>query len=598
MPSMDYDRLRKEVLRRMQLPRHDTAGRRLVLKDHTIRTRGAPPTLEHAFRVDTVFDVITWEIDDTYPAQWLKMADPWPPSVVPEIWDKNSYAVPLTDETYGIALQYIGILDHLRPRYVDRAASLCGTKACVHSATLKRMFRTHKKEAEIKYRKLRNLDPLPTSPDENLKVYKPLATPGGSDLSHRFAVEDASKYPELGLPIWWPNVITWPVSNAYPAWLLDELKWFMGAQKIRGVNVAPLDEFAYKMARKFIRSLNKAVRTIGTVSDRDADVAKGDKVITWANCTREDPDKAAYLEITKDFDVENALTWEEHDGIGRVCRFSKEGTFPLTTERILEAVRNSSISWRNRLLERQYIVGKKWTVQKEDVASVGVALLGFTGHAAIMYCPAPTIRGGKGTAEEWFYVDSWQQPPLKGQYADEFGQLARQMAALGKKIVHLPSKVMQEGEGSCAPVSLMKAFAVAHMIDAVNRPPPSLEALFKALTNPKLDVRLHETPAHYLKLCSRMGIGEADWPLNMPTQKELMTGGFKFIEAKLVLLAATGLHVDDAGRSAVHAVAQGIKENGEFDNHWLEKNACYAKLAHRLMRIHEVNKWEIYGPGE
>ena len=40
-------------------------------------------------------------------------------------------------------------------------------------------------------------------------------------------------------------------------------------------------------------------------------------------------------------------------------------------------------------------------------------------------------------------------------------------------------------------------------------------------------------------------------------------------------------------QEAVKAVATGFKKNGEVNYDWLDENVCFAKLAHRLIRIHE-----------
>jgi hypothetical protein len=607
-PTLDYTLLRDEVLRKMQSPPALTTP---PDGEFFIVTRMAIPELKHTFEVEGSNHrrLVWYRLDgittgkEPHPAQWLNLADPFPFKIKA---DRYSYYVDLTRETYSIALQYIAILNGLRPKYVDRTATLCGTKGCMHYATLKRKFRQKRTLLYNRYRYIvMEMPEMPTE-GEMPKFYEQsgLTTSLGS-LYHRFTIEDAEQYPDLDLPWWW-QVITWPVTNAYPAWLLNEVDWFPRQAHVMysstgRVNVVPVTEFTYLAAQKFIGELDKVMQTIGRISGRDADALDEDQIVRWGDCN--DADKEAYLEVTKDFDVENALTWYEEEGSGRVCTFSKEGTTTPTVNRILKAVHGSNISWRGSLFTKRvadHVPPYEWHVSKKLLKRVGVGLLLFDGHDTVVYCPA--LHNGR--AEEWFYVDSWRQPPLTGEDADEFRELKEAVARKSRgsvtDIQHLPSLRLQYDEGSCSAISLMKAFAVAHMIHVVNQPQwLSLETFFEALTTAA--PRLGQSTAHYLELCSAWGINDVA-TLTLFTRSKLMDNGFKDAEARIVLHAAAGDRGFDDNEevyrrrcSAVHAVAQGMDERGKKDLNWLEKNACFAKLAHRLLPIHLVKSFAFYG---
>jgi hypothetical protein len=209
-----------------------------------------------------------------------------------------------------------------------------------------------------------------------------------------------------------------------------------------------------------------------------------------------------------------------------------------------------------------------------------------------MYCPCGNSDGDT----EWFYVDSWRQPPLTGTLAEEFSALKRDT---GVDITHLPVTQLQYEEGSCGVVALMKAFAIAHMIHVVHQPEYELTVFFDHLWPRTF---LEQSTAHYVGLCKVMGIDDVD-DLTMFSESELAEHGFKLEEAQGVLKQASdskargskhGVRLRKMQREAVHAVAQGMDKDGNKDIHWLEKNACFAKLAHRMIRIHEVEKFELY----
>jgi hypothetical protein len=360
-------------------------------------------------------------------------------------------------------------------------------------------------------------------------VGKPLETTGRNNLYHKFTLRDAEDLPEGDWDAGVKEVITWDMDNGYPAWLLLTLRWFGPQVKLIPVDGKQVYAVAAKrsthyLATEFIRILDKFMNERGTVSADDAVARPGDRVIAWAGCSSSD--KAAYLELTKDFDSENALTFEEVSGNGSVCRFSYNGDnqFESTrmVDRIVNKVQLSAVSWKGQLASELAVhTHYGWVANREpEMLYPCVGILALRGHHAVLYCPA---WHPNGHAEEWFYVDSWRQPPLTGGKMKEFKKLQK---VWPKKITHLPTVVTQlPGEGSCSAVSLMKAFAIANVIHL-------MDTLTKRSTIDDMEF--------YQRKCA-----------------------------------------------SVHKVATGIRKDGTRDMEWLKRNSCFAKLAHRMVRIYE-----------
>lgn len=372
------------------------------------------------------------------------------------------------------------------------------------------------------------------------------------DLYHKFEIRAVETLP--GKEWGGRNIkfaITWQVDNSYPVYYLAVLRWFGDknvlhrfANRDGTVFIAVRLTFNTRyMACEFIRYLDKFMETRGPTSANDADATAGVAVLTWGKCNS--ADKEAYIELTKDFDSQNALTYEGSEAPA-VCRFSYYGNQepPGVARLVVQKVKAAKISWVGSLAFELAIYRfskDEWQIgARSGPAGDGprirnpkpcVGLLRLKGHHAVLYCPATHPNG---EAEDWFYVDPWRQPPLTGKLMEEFQQLKD---AWPKNITHLSAARMQlPTEPSCTAVALMKAFAIANSIHVVNQ--------------------------------------QSEDP---PTE---VSGG------------ESAMEIYHRKCSKVHRVATGKLEDGTNDPGWLRNNVCFAKLAHRLVRITEPKKWQ------